>query len=43
MHIGKLTPDSWVYEFKAACKLTDGIYRASAVTESIRPVELILK
>lgn len=43
MHIGRLTSDSWVYEFKADCKLTDGIYRASAVTESIRPVELILK
>lgn len=43
MHIGNLMPDSWVYEFKAYCTLPDGIYRASAVTESIRPVELILK
>lgn len=43
MHIGKLTQDSWVYEFKADCALPDGIYRASVVTESIRPVELILK
>ena len=43
MHIGNLANDSWVYEFKAECALPDGIYRASAVTESIRPVELILK
>ena len=43
MYIGKLEPDCWVYEFKANCGLPDGIYRASAITESIRPVELVLK
>lgn len=43
MHIGRLIPDSFVYIFKANCSIPDGIYSATVVTESIRPVELILK
>lgn len=42
LHIGKLNLGEWVYKVTVDTTLEDGIYEASIVTESIKPMSFIL-